>query len=89
MLSTTLSAIDLDLGQLPVCGSQPRAPPVWLMAQGPFILSWTATIHFYSSADPSHTRAIASEPSPTPHTKNASGPHGITAPWATIAYHML
>ena len=51
------------------------------MAQGPFILSWTATIHFYISADPSHTRAIASEPCPTlPTAKTIVGPTGLLHP---------
>ena len=38
--STTLSDIGLDLYQQHVRGSQPRAPPVQLIFQGPFTLSW-------------------------------------------------
>ena len=39
VLLSTLSATGIDLGQQPVHGSQPRAPPVQLISQGLFTLS--------------------------------------------------
>ena len=74
--STTLSAI--GLGQQPVCGSHPRALPVWLMSQGPFTLSWAVHQPFLQPQATPHTTAPASRTCLSiPSPKKQVGPTGL------------
>ena len=79
--STTLSDIGLDLYQQHVRGSQPRAPPVQLIFQGPFTLSWAFRHSFLRHQAIHNTPGPASPSSPShPAPKELVGPTGLLQP---------
>ena len=79
--STTLSDIGLDLYQQHVRGSQPRAPPVQLIFQGPFTVSWAFRHSFLWHQAIRNTPAPASPSSPShPAPKEQVGPTGLLQP---------
>ena len=62
-------------------GLQPRAPPVWLISQGRFTLSWAVCHPFLQLQATQHTPAPASLPSPSlPTPKELVDPTGLLQP---------